>query len=49
VALVFKELQDMQSWDMSQVVKEVLISLVLLYNRMIKQIQQLKRKDYKFY
>jgi NACHT domain len=46
VALVFKELQDVQSWDVLQVVEEVPTDLVPLYDRMIRQIQQLKRRDH---
>jgi hypothetical protein len=48
VALVFKELQDVQSWDVLQVVEEIPTDLVLLYDRMIRQIQQLKRGDHEF-
>lgn len=45
VALVFKELQVVQSWDVSQVVEEVPTDLVPLYERMIQHIQHLSRRD----
>jgi hypothetical protein len=45
VALVFKELQDVDSWEVMEVVEEVPSDLVPLYDRMIQQIQRLKRKD----
>jgi hypothetical protein len=48
VALVFKELQDVQSWDVLQVVEEIPTDLVPLYDRMIRQIQLLKRRDHEF-
>jgi hypothetical protein len=43
-ALVFKELQDVQSWDVLQVLEEVPDGLNPLYDRMAKQIRQLKRR-----
>ena len=43
-ALVFKELQDVQSWDVLQVLEEVPDGLNPLYDRMVKQIRQLKRR-----
>jgi hypothetical protein len=43
VALVFKELQEVESWDVLQVVEEMPADLVPLYDRMIQQIQCLKR------
>jgi hypothetical protein len=48
VALVFQELQHVDSWDVLQVLEEVLVDLVLLYDRIMKQIQQLKRRDPEF-
>jgi hypothetical protein len=45
VALVFKELQDVNRWDILQVLDEMPTNLVLLYNRMIQQIQHLKGSD----
>jgi hypothetical protein len=45
VALVFKELQGVKSWNVLQVANEVPTDLVPLYDRMIRQIQQLKHGD----
>jgi hypothetical protein len=47
-ALVFKELQDVQSWDVLQVLEEVPDGLNPLYHRMLTQIRQLKRRDPEF-
>ncbi|KAH6955659.1 hypothetical protein BKA56DRAFT_638112 [Ilyonectria sp. MPI-CAGE-AT-0026] len=47
-ALVFQELQEVQTWDVLRVVEELPADLVPLYDRMTKQIQQLKRQDYEF-
>jgi hypothetical protein len=44
VAFVFEELQDVLSGDVLQVLEEVPGGLIPLYDRMIKQIQQLKLK-----
>jgi hypothetical protein len=49
VALVFQKLEQMNSWDVLQVLEEVPADLHLLYDRMMTQIQQLKRKDSEFY
>jgi NACHT domain len=48
VALVFQELEQVDSWDMRQVLKEMPPDLPQLYDRMMVQVQQLKRKDPKF-
>jgi hypothetical protein len=45
VALVFKELETVESWDALQVVEEIPTGLEDLYNRTIQQIQQRQRKD----
>lgn len=44
VAFVFDELQDVLSGDVLQVLEEVPVGLIPLYDRMIQQIKQLKRK-----
>ena len=48
VALVVQELQTANSWDILDVVEEVPVGLEELYDRMISQIQQLKRRDPEF-
>lgn len=48
VALVFKELEHVDSWDVLQVLEEVPADLNPLYDRMMRQVQQLKRKDPEF-
>jgi hypothetical protein len=48
VAFVFEELQDVLKREVLQVLEEVPGGLVPLYDRMIKQIQQLKRNHPKF-
>ena len=48
VALVFQELEQVDSWDVLQVLKEVPAGLQPLYDRMMSQVQQLKRKDPEF-
>jgi hypothetical protein len=48
VALVFKELQVVQRYDMLQVIKEVPAGLIPLYDRMMKQVRQLKCRDPEF-
>jgi N-terminal domain of NWD NACHT-NTPase/NACHT domain len=48
VALVFRELQEVRSWDVLQVVEEVPDDLKSLYSRMMRQIQQQKRNDPEF-
>ena len=45
VALVFQELKDVDSWDVEQVLEEVPADLPPLYERMLKQVQQLKRRE----
>lgn len=44
VAFVFEELQDVLRGEVLQVLEEMPSGLIPLYDRMIKQIQQLKRK-----
>lgn len=41
VALVVQELQDVDSWDVRQVVDDVLKDLDDLYTRMIDRIEQI--------
>jgi len=48
VALVCKELEDVESWDVGQVLDELPSNLTQLYARMIEQIQQLKGKSKEF-
>ena len=48
VALVLKELQDVESWEIIQVIEEMPTDLIPLYDRMIKQIQSLKRNNLEF-
>jgi NACHT domain len=48
VAFVFQELEQVDSWDVLQVLGEVPADLHLLYDRMMTQVQQLKRKDPEF-
>ena len=48
VAIVAQELQITNSWDILRVVEEVPTGLEELYDRMMSQIQQLKRKDPEF-
>ncbi|UNI22807.1 hypothetical protein JDV02_008661 [Purpureocillium takamizusanense] len=48
VALVIQELQKVASWDVLDVLREMPSGLEELYGRMIKQIQQLKRRDPEF-
>jgi hypothetical protein len=48
VALVFRELEEVESWDMLQVLEKMPAGLQQLYDRMMRQVQQLKRKDPEF-
>jgi hypothetical protein len=48
VALVFQELEKVESWDILEVLKEIPADLQQLYDRMIKQVQKLERKDPEF-
>lgn len=43
VALVVEELEQVESWDVLEVLEEMPTGLEELYARMMKQIQQLKR------
>jgi hypothetical protein len=45
VALVLKELETVESWDVLQVVEEMPTGLEDLYDRMIQQIRQCRRKN----
>jgi hypothetical protein len=45
VSLVMKELKDVQSWEVAQVLKEVPTQLTDVYQRMIEHIKQLKRRN----
>lgn len=45
VALVCKELQEVESWNVLEVLYEIPSNLTPLYDRMIGQIRRLKRKD----
>lgn len=47
VALVCKELRDVEKWDIPQVLTELPSDLEALYARMIEQIRQLKRGNTK--
>jgi hypothetical protein len=48
VALIFQELEQVDSWDVLQVLEEVPADLHPLYDRMMTEVQQLKRKDPEF-
>jgi NACHT domain len=48
VALVFQELQNVDSWNVLQAIDEMPTELVPLYDRMMGQIQQLKHRDPEF-
>jgi hypothetical protein len=43
VSLVMKELEEVESWEIMQVIKEMPTDLTAVYQRMINQIQHLKR------
>jgi len=45
VSLVMKELRDVQSWEVLQVLEEVPTELTDVYRRMMKHIKQLKRRN----
>jgi hypothetical protein len=45
VSLVMKELKDVQSWEVAQVLEEVLTQLTDVYQRMIEHIKHLKRRN----
>jgi hypothetical protein len=47
-ALVFKELECVESWDVLDVLHEMPPELEPLYDRMMQQVQQLQRKDPEF-
>ncbi|KAH6661768.1 hypothetical protein B0J14DRAFT_496760 [Halenospora varia] len=47
-ALVLKELERVESWDIFDVLQEMPPELEPLYNRMLWQVQQLQRKDPEF-
>lgn len=48
VALVFQELERVESWDILDVLKEIPAGLQQLYDRMMRQVQKLRRKDPEF-
>lgn len=48
VALVFQELQHVESWDVLEVLKEIPAGLEALYHRMMQQINQLERRNPEF-
>ena len=47
-ALVLKELEPVESWDVLDVLQEMPSELEPLYDRMLRQVQQLRRKDPEF-
>ena len=47
-ALVLKELEPVESWDVLDVLQEIPPGLEPLYDRMLRQVQQLQRKDPEF-
>jgi hypothetical protein len=47
-ALVFQELENVDSWDVLEVLEEMPAGLQQLYDRMMRQIQQLKRNNPEF-
>jgi NACHT domain len=47
-ALVLKELEPVESWDVLNVLQEMPSELEPLYDRMLRQVQQLQRKDPEF-
>jgi hypothetical protein len=47
-ALVLKELEPIESWDVLVVLQEIPPELEPLYDRMLLQVQQLQRKDPEF-
>ncbi|QYS99678.1 hypothetical protein H0G86_006798 [Trichoderma simmonsii] len=48
VSLVMKELEDVQSWEVTEVVKEMPMDLSAVYKRMIGQIRHQRRVNAKF-
>jgi hypothetical protein len=48
VALVFQELERVESWDLLDVLKEIPAGLQQLYDRMMRQVQKLERRDPEF-
>ncbi|PKK48900.1 hypothetical protein CI102_6562 [Trichoderma harzianum] len=48
VSLVMKELEDVQSWEVTEVVKEMPMDLSAVYRRMISQIRHQRRGNAKF-
>lgn len=48
VSLVVKELEDVQSWEVMEVVKEMPTDLTAVYRRMINQIRQQRRGNAEF-
>jgi hypothetical protein len=48
VALVLQEIERVETWDILEVLKEIPAGLQQLYDRMIRQVQKLERKDPEF-
>lgn len=48
-ALVVKELEPIESWDVLDVLQDMPPDLEPLYDRMLRQVEQLQRKDPEFY
>ncbi|KAL7941032.1 cytochrome cd1-nitrite reductase-like protein [Trichoderma barbatum] len=48
VSLVMKELEDVQSWDVLEVVQDMPMDLTAVYRRMIEQIRKQRRGNAKF-
>jgi hypothetical protein len=48
-ALVLKELEPVESWDVLDVLQEMPPELEPLYDRMLRQVEQLQRKDPELY
>lgn len=48
VSLVMQELEDVQSWEVMEVVKEMPMDLAAVYRRMINQIQHQRRGNAQF-
>ncbi|KAH8591892.1 quinon protein alcohol dehydrogenase-like superfamily [Bisporella sp. PMI_857] len=47
-ALVLKELEPVESWDVLDVLQEMPLELEPLYDRMLRQVEQLHRRDPEF-
>ncbi|KAL7925190.1 hypothetical protein ACQKWADRAFT_285315 [Trichoderma austrokoningii] len=49
VSLVMKELEEVQSWEVMDVVADMPTDLVALYNRMMQQFHSLKKRNKRLY